>query len=164
MNKHYAAQQTLHSSKGYTLLETLISLAIFLIIVSMFVSVMHYRYSFNPEVNSFAYEEYVLFLRHLQTEFRNSEAYWVDDRERKLYFVRKTDGYTVHYEQYEDKIRRQVRGRGHEVMMQRVTGFRVYDMPYGVDVEVYTRNGSWRKPFVHPSSSTGEAGTGRHTG
>ncbi|WP_158282144.1 ComGF family competence protein [Salipaludibacillus keqinensis] len=145
---------TILNQKGMSLLEVLVGFSTLLIIVTIFPPMLlHWTYS-SPDMDQFTYEEYSLFLMQLQTEFRKSDDYWVSEKNDKLYMVRSDDEYLVHFEHYQDKIRRQVRGVGHEVFMQRVTNFRVYERSYGIEIELTYPKGTLNWSIHHPSTST----------
>ncbi|WP_280768419.1 competence type IV pilus minor pilin ComGF [Salipaludibacillus daqingensis] len=137
--------------RGLSLLETLIGLFILLTVVFFFPSVFISLTNASPDVNEFAYEEYILFINQLQMEYKRSDNYFVNDRHNKLYLVKEDDlNNIVHFEQYQDKIRRQVNGVGHEVFMQQIKGFKVYERSYGLDVEVKMDQGKLTRSIIHP--------------
>lgn len=102
--------------------------------------------------NTFYYEEFVIFAGQLQADFRKSQQYWTNDRQDRLYFDRPSDMYIVHYELYQNKIRRQVRGLGHEVFLQEVSSFHVEETTYGVLLEVTANDLSYKRVLTHPPS------------
>jgi competence protein ComGF len=137
------------NKKGFSLIEAMISLFIFVVVVTLYSTIAHYWMLASHQVNTFSYEEFVFFTNHLQAEFRESEVYWVDENEEKLYIVRPLDNQIVHYEKYKNTVRRQVRGMGHEVFLQRVTDFRVVETAYGIKIEVAHKNTIWQKNLFH---------------
>ncbi|WP_416149528.1 competence type IV pilus minor pilin ComGF [Salipaludibacillus sp. HK11] len=152
MSKHGVCRVMIHNQGGVSLLETMIGLFTLLMIVSLFPSIFLNFINSSPNVNEFSYEEYVLFTNQFQMEFKKSDMYWISERNNKIFFERPEDGYVVHFEQYQDKIRRQVRGLGHDVFMQNVSNFKVIEREYGIDINVITDNGVLQKSIVHPGS------------
>jgi competence protein ComGF len=144
---------TLKSEKGFSIIEAMIGLFIFIVVVTLYSTIAHYWMLATHQVNTFSYEEFVFFTNHLQAELRESETYWVDEKEEKLFIVRPLDNQIVHYEKYRHTVRRQVRGRGHEVFLQRVTDFRVVETAYGIKLEVKHKNTRWEKILINPTKS-----------
>jgi competence protein ComGF len=143
---------TIKNEKGFSLIEAMIGLFIFVVVVTLYSTIAYYWMFATHEVNTFSYEEYVLFVNHLQAEFRESDTYWVDENEERLFIIRPLDNQIVHYEKYKNTVRRQVRGMGHEVFLQRVTDFRVVETAYGIKVEVAHNNITWQKNLIHPAT------------
>lgn len=136
--------------KGITLLETIVSLSIFMVIAAMVPSA--YNLWITPNLSMFAYEEKVIFTSQLQLDFRPSTVYWTNSSETILYFRRTPDNATVQYELYEDKIRRRVNGTGHEVFLQNVRKLHVMKQEYGIELLVISDNGRefWHT-ITHPN-------------
>lgn len=150
VNNRGVYQVSVINQQGVSLLETLIGLFSLLVIVSLFSSVFTYWTAASPEINEFSYEEYILFIQQLQMEFKQSDQYWVNDQNNKLYMLRQENDDIVHFEKYQDKVRRQVRGVGHEVFIQQINNFRVYERAYGVEIEITTENGKLNRGIIHP--------------
>ncbi|SER49897.1 competence type IV pilus minor pilin ComGF [Salipaludibacillus aurantiacus] len=156
MLKHTVSRYICRNEQGVTLLELMIGIVIFLYMTSVFSFMFHYWTVAGGKYNDFSYEELLLFVNHLQMEFNGTELYWTD--KQKLYLLKPEDQSIVHYEHYNDKVRRQVGGRGHEVFLQRVETFQVYEKPYGIDIVVSSNKQTWEKSLIHPSFSIGRNG------
>lgn len=152
MSKYGVSQLHLTNKNGFTLIGTLISFSIFLIVVSLFPHIIGLWANTTPDRNAFSYEEFVIFTGQMQVDFRKSQSFSLNNQGNKIYFDRPEDLFIVHYEQYEDKIRRQVRGLGHEVFLQRISSIHLQEMSYGVLIEVETEGNTYRRVLTHPSS------------
>ncbi|MCD8508728.1 MAG: ComGF family competence protein [Bacillus sp. (in: Bacteria)] len=135
--------------RGITVLETMVSLLIFMIIAGMVPAA--YGLWISPSISQFSYEERVIFTTQLQLDFRPSTAYWTNASETILYFRRAPDNATVQYELYQDKVRRRVNGTGHEVFLQNVKKLHVVKKEYGIELSVTTDNGrEFSHTIAHP--------------
>lgn len=153
MNNRGVYLNIVNNQQGFSLLDTLIGLFTLLVVVSLFSSVFTSWTMASPEVNEFSYEEYILFINQLQMEFKHSNQYWVNEQNNTLYLLHPENDDIIHFEKYQDKVRRQVRGLGHEVFLQHITNFRVFERPYGIEVEVTTGDRKkLTRGIVHPIS------------
>lgn len=103
------------NNEGYTLLEMLIALSIYLFIATFLVKAMpllkHYLFSDHDRQM-----EWEVFLNQAKMEIRSSETLWIE--KGKVYLL--NDGRTIQYEQYGTMIRRRVNGEGHEPLLLNV--------------------------------------------
>ncbi|WP_183040888.1 competence type IV pilus minor pilin ComGF [Salipaludibacillus neizhouensis] len=152
MSKIGVFQRQIRNKSGFTLIGTLISLSIFLLIVSLVPPISGLWADTIPDQNSFSYEEFVIFTTQLQVDFRKSTVFSLNNQSNKIYFDRPEDQNIVHYEQYQDKIRRQVSEGGHEVFLQRINSFHVQEIPYGVVIEIEANENTYKKVLTHPST------------
>ncbi|SDY55277.1 competence protein ComGF [Evansella caseinilytica] len=137
------------SSAGMTMLELLISFAIFMIISSMVPLV--FSCLTKPDVQTISHEEQTLFFFQLQLDFRSSSDFWTNEQGTILFFTRPADGAVIQYELYQDKVRRRVNNAGHEVFLQRVNDFQVQAEAFGISVEISGKGDFHRAvTIVHP--------------
>ena len=111
----------LRKDNGFTMVEMLISLVVFMML-SILVTQMFFivRENFGKK-NQLHFKEWEIFTIQLKNEIRTSKDQSVSDN--KLYLM--TRGRIVTIERYKNIVRRQVEGRGHEVMLQNIADFHV---------------------------------------
>ncbi|WLD92048.1 competence type IV pilus minor pilin ComGF [Alkalihalobacillus sp. AL-G] len=104
--------------EGYTLLEMMIALSVFLTIVSLTPTVFSVIYSTND--NALHDQEVFLFFEQTGKEIQGSLDAYIQSG---ILYLTQTDGSTVSYEKYGDRIIRKVDGNGFETMVQNINGF-----------------------------------------
>ena len=107
--------------KGFTLLELLFSLMLFLTVTILTLQIAMAVQKHSIPDNGMDYMEWELFLTDLQWEIRNAVSH--ETRSNKLYIIQ--NDRVVSFEQNGSNIRRRVDQTGHEVMLQRVHTFRI---------------------------------------
>lgn len=124
----------LNHEKGFTLIELLLTLTIIVVTLPL----MIYLFAIFPidsQIDDLNIEQFILFLRN---DILLSER--IEVHENKLYFPLKS-GKTATIEQYNDVIRRQVDGRGHEIYLRDVHSLFVQEKAYGFDIKIRGLNG-----------------------
>ncbi|WP_170885503.1 competence type IV pilus minor pilin ComGF [Bacillus alkalicellulosilyticus] len=119
---------------GVTLLEMLMSLFIFMIVVSIFPLFMATMNKNEPNLKDF---EVQLFYSQLVMEVREARVISVHNNRLSL---TKWDGSLVTIEKYGNKVRRLVNQAGHDVMLQGVDVVLFQVVPEGVTVKVGALN------------------------
>lgn len=142
-----------NSARGFTLIEMLLSLAVFLIIVFFIVSTIpHLRFHQIGDTTA-AEMEWNLFLQQAKMEVREALAIRISDN--KLFFLKETkeNGKVVfewiRYEQYNDVLRRRVDGSGHEILLYGVISFQCTPVNKGVHLTVFHENGYTYKTTIY---------------
>ena len=103
----------LKNSKGYTLLEMLLTLIIFaLIALWLVLAIPLLKYQNNFE-DYLPFMEWRVFITQAKMEIQSSEEMWILNN--RLYL--KKDGAVIQYEKYETMIRRKVANEGHEPLL-----------------------------------------------
>ena len=101
------------NSKGYTLLEMLLTLIIFaLIALWLVLAIPLLKYQNNFE-DYLPFMEWRVFITQAKMEIQSSEEMWILNN--RLYL--KKDGAVIQYEKYETMIRRKVANEGHEPLL-----------------------------------------------
>ncbi|WP_394530465.1 competence type IV pilus minor pilin ComGF [Priestia aryabhattai] len=105
------------SEKGFTLVEMLVSFALFLIIVSFFPIIIPLaKQTYNPDF-SMNEMEWEIFVNQLAMEYREVKEVRIHATTLTL---KMENNQIITYERYEDKIRRRVDESGHEVVLQHI--------------------------------------------
>lgn len=123
------------NQKGFTLVEVMTAFILVTLIVTVFMHAYTIWRHVDTSINNPTDQELLLFqmqlnrLFELETDFEISSKSgidtWSDDHQD-----------VISYSQYQGLIRRQVNNLGHEVLMQRITHFRVYDHPEGLELHL----------------------------
>src|SRR5690625_4184346 len=114
---------------GYTFTSMLLSLTIiFISIPILLFSMNHLR--FIPTNDSLSAQQLFFILQN--ETYTAQHIYTINDR---LYIVL-NENETAQFSHYEDIIRRQINGRGHEVYLHRVKSLQMEQLPYGVHIKI----------------------------
>ncbi|WP_062355909.1 competence type IV pilus minor pilin ComGF [Bacillus kwashiorkori] len=103
---------------GFTLLEMLLSLSIF-ILITMFITIALplLKYYANSEEITFQMQ-WEIFLNQAKIELRSSERVLINRKNQLEIYNKK--GEIITYEKYKDQLRRRVNQAGHESLLYRV--------------------------------------------
>ncbi|OMP67689.1 competence type IV pilus minor pilin ComGF [Domibacillus epiphyticus] len=104
------------SNRGFTLIEALIALIVFLACAASFPLLYDAAYRAIETSKAEKNMEWEIFVVQLRNEMQMSKNWHVSGG--KLYYG-EADALTS-ISQYQDKLRRQINGRGHEVMLQHI--------------------------------------------
>ena len=127
----------LRKDSGFTMVEMLISLVVFMMLAILTAQIfLTVRDQFG-EKNHLHTKEWELFTLQLKSEIRTSTDQSVLNN--KLYLM--TRGKVVTIERYKNIVRRQVDGRGHEIMLQNIADFHVEQDGSAVIVQVIDHEG-----------------------
>ncbi|RSD27482.1 competence protein comGF [Mesobacillus subterraneus] len=141
------------NERGFTMLEMVISLAFFMIIVSML------PIGFSLLLNNSAAElgirqmEWEVFSSQVKKEIRTAEQIMVQPDKLLL----TVNGQTVLYEKYGSGIRRRVNYQGHEILVQSILTCSFQNIIDGVEITAVDLNGKTRSVRVHQFYQTGSA-------
>lgn len=95
--------------------------------------------------NELSVNQFFIFLRN---DVLTSEQVYTDD-DNKMYFLLPTDE-VAHIEQYQNVIRRQVNGRGHEIYLRDIDSFTLQPISFGTQVTIVTKEGrEYEKKIAH---------------
>lgn len=104
------------NNRGYTLVEALIALTVFMTCAASFPLIYDAVYRIVETSKSEKNTEWEIFIVQLRNELHKSSNWHVVSG--KLHYG--VEGSITSISQYEDKLRRQINGQGHEVMLQNV--------------------------------------------
>lgn len=115
---------------GFTLIEVIIAFTIFLVIASV---IPHYFnvISFDPKYNQRI--ETSIFFQQLANEVNESIGFSVNNN---ILYLKKSNGVTVSYGFFQQRIRRQVNNQGQEVALQNVDQIEFSLWNNGIDIRV----------------------------
>jgi competence protein ComGF len=120
------------NENGFTLLEMLLSLSVFLILASFFPVMTKILLQEQHLDNRIQRMEWEVFSAQVKKEIRVSKKMTISNQ---LVLLEK-DGQIISYEKYGTNIRRRVDYKGHEILLQKVQSFRFEKLKNGVRVYV----------------------------
>ncbi len=126
------------NDKGFTLVEMLVTFSILLVILSLispFLSVV-----FRDNNDQFNKLEWQILIQQMKMEVR--EASEITVSKNNSVFFKNPSGELVSFEKYNDKIRRRVNGKGHEVLLQQITDVTFESKTDGFLISVVTVDGN----------------------
>jgi competence protein ComGF len=134
----------LRNKQGFTLIEALLALFIFMIISTLFTLILsHLIPNRNQQgIHAFEWEN---FIEQAKVEIREANEYHVDSN--IIYFTLQ-NGTTSTFSKYKNLIRRQVDGTGHEVLVQQVSDFSCKEIANGIEVTVTDVNGKIHRRII----------------
>ncbi|RUQ28386.1 prepilin-type N-terminal cleavage/methylation domain-containing protein [Peribacillus cavernae] len=138
----------LRKSDGFTLVEMLVSLVIFMVISSFVLNLFTLMKTNATEKSSLNQREREVFINQLKQDVWQSNSQQASDN--KLYLT--VGNNIVLIEQYQDKVRRRLNGTGHELMLQNVGSFGVNSDGKVVTITISDKQGkqfNYRlRPFI----------------
>ncbi|CAH0345719.1 competence type IV pilus minor pilin ComGF [Bacillus sp. CECT 9360] len=130
----------LRKDNGFTLVEMLVSLVVFMIIASFVLNLFTLIQTNTTEKSSLNQKEWEIFINQLKRDVWQSRT--METSDNKLYLTVGED--VVLIEQYQDKVRRRLNVTGHEVALQNISSFQVISDGKTLTVTVVDKQG---KPF-----------------
>lgn len=136
----------LRKDKGFTMVDMLISLVVFMIITILVTQMFVIVRENLIKKNQLNLQEWEIFSIQLKNEIRNSKDQSIVDN--KLYLLSR--GSIVTIEQYKNLVRRQVNGMGHEIMLQNIASYHVQQDGFDITVNVMDHQGIQYTRTFHP--------------
>ncbi|MGP4080914.1 competence type IV pilus minor pilin ComGF [Pseudalkalibacillus sp. R45] len=132
---------------GYTLLEMIISLTIFLTLAAL--TPLMFSAIFSTSGRPLNHQEISLFFEQADKELQGTIS--VEKRWDRLYLMQ-PDGKEISYEKYGDRIVRKVNGAGFEVILQDIQRFRAEHDQYSVEliVQAHERSFTHKAILIQP--------------
>ncbi|WP_260412253.1 competence type IV pilus minor pilin ComGF [Alkalihalobacillus sp. TS-13] len=121
---------------GFTLLEMIISLTIFLILAVL--TPLMFSAIFSTSGQPLHHQEISLFFEQADKELQGSIS--AEKRWDRLYLIQ-PDGNEISYEKYGDRIVRKVNGAGFEIILQDIQSFRTEHDQHSVELIVQAHEG-----------------------
>ncbi|AOM82651.1 competence type IV pilus minor pilin ComGF [Salisediminibacterium beveridgei] len=136
---------------GFTLIEVMTALVLVTLILTAFTHSYAVWRQLDTTVNQPSEQELLLFQLQLMRLFEMETDYAVSGRSS---FDTWSDEHedTISYSQYRDVIRRRVNQLGHEVLMQRITHFRVFEHPEGLELHLLLDGKQKKWVMYHPGN------------
>ncbi|QPC46857.1 competence type IV pilus minor pilin ComGF [Mangrovibacillus cuniculi] len=121
------------SQKGFTLLESLLSLMLFTFIILLTTICLQWNIQKGEELYNQSYLEWEMFQHYLVDESRR--ALHIDTLNNQLIMTMK-NGDKIKYEKYGNVIRRRVNDKGHEPVLLGINGMIVNRTQGSIELEV----------------------------
>lgn len=125
------------SNNGFTLIETLLTFALFLMMASLFPLMIQAIPKIT--ITDAHFMEIDLFFNQLAMEIRQSKEVSING---STLLLSQTNGDIVTIEKYQDKIRRRVFGAGHEVYLNNIKAVTYEKENHGVKVTIENHDGN----------------------
>lgn len=127
-----------NNQAGYSFINLLLSLVIYFTIISSFTLILHFVSTQTHYPDDLKPFEWEVFLIQIQREL--NEASNIETTTNQLSFQNK-EGETVTIHQYQNLLRRQVEGRGHEIVLLQVKESAFIEENTGVTLKVVSTAG-----------------------
>ncbi|PLT35246.1 competence type IV pilus minor pilin ComGF [Bacillus sp. V5-8f] len=138
----------LRKDNGFTLIEMLVSLSIFVLVSSFTAGMFTFFKTGIVEKSSINQKEWEVFISQLKQDVWMSTSRQVSGD--RLYLM--GDGDVILIEQYQDKVRRRLNGTGHELMLQNISRLEVETNGSLITVTIRDKQGKLftrkLRPFV----------------
>ncbi|MGM0874242.1 MAG: competence type IV pilus minor pilin ComGF [Bacillota bacterium] len=127
-----------NNEQGYTFLNLILSFFIYSIIISSLTIILHFLLSHSQHPNDLKPYEWELFVIQLHKEFKEANNVVVNKTEVTLL---NKQGQLISINHYQNLIRRQVVGKGHEIFLLNVKSVTFQQEPSGVRISVVSEAG-----------------------
>jgi competence protein ComGF len=121
----------LRKQDGYTFLQAVFTLCIFLLIASCMLPIFSGITLIQKKLDPSKEYEWNLFSHQFRLEFRGARDITVTDSTINF----KKDGEEILYEKYGEYLRRRVNRRGHEIVLGPLNAFKVNTAKNGVEIQ-----------------------------
>ncbi|WP_338036898.1 competence type IV pilus minor pilin ComGF [Metabacillus litoralis] len=132
-----------HNEKGFTLLNLLYSFVIYALIISSLTMILTFLVTNSQYSKDLKPYEWELFIIQLHQEMKNSVNWTVNNNE--LLFENK-QGQLISISKYNQLIRRQVYGMGHEILLMKIGTLNFEQQQEGIKMTVSSQAG---KEYTH---------------
>lgn len=134
---------------GYTLLEMLFALSLFLLILSFITSTVSLLRYHGSGTTASTEMTWTLFVQQTKKEMREALAIDIGEGVMDVLIKGEHGMETISYEQYGYVLRRRVNGAGHEVLLYDVTTFTIKPVYRGVQLTIEHENGNTYETTIH---------------
>jgi len=121
--------QVLSSERGFTLLETLLTFSLLLLIISISTSILHPFIQNNVKNDSLNFLEWDNFIFKVQNDI--NAGIRVTSTLHRIQ-IEAADHSISSYEQYQQIIRRQKNGTGHDIALQNIKDIQIYPISFAL--------------------------------
>lgn len=133
-----------NNEKGFTFLHLLVAISV-LTVSLPFLSYLLNAADYHNNYHEISVQQFFLYMRN---DVIQSTGYHIRQTPPEIY-LNLRDGRTARFEQYDDLIRRQVDGRGHEVYLRDIVEMELSHLDYGFQIKITTLEGeTCEKAFV----------------
>lgn len=126
------------NERGYTFLNLFFTFLIYSFIISTITIVFHFLVSHSQHPDDLKPYEWELFVIQLHREIKESSTITVN--ETNISFINK-QGQNVSINKYNNLIRRQIEGKGHEIMLLKVISVTFQKVDSGIELSVVSEAG-----------------------
>ncbi|THE15510.1 prepilin-type N-terminal cleavage/methylation domain-containing protein [Bacillus timonensis] len=137
------------NQKGFTFVEMLVTFSILLVILGFIAPFLSVVYRDNGE--QFNKLEWQILLQQMKMEIREAREITVSGGE-SVSFINVV-GDVVSFEKYQDKIRRRVNSKGHELLLQHITDVTFEPRTNGFLITVVTVDGKTYQALISSLTS-----------
>jgi competence protein ComGF len=139
------------SENGFTMVEMLLSVMLFLLIASLLPLGMKILLDNRTDDTAVRKMEWEVFSSQVKKEIRSAQQMTVQSDKLLL----KVDGQFIIYEKYATSMRRRVNYQGHEILMQNLSSFSFAKIADGVEIKAMDVGGTHYSVRIHQFSQTG---------
>jgi competence protein ComGF len=139
------------NERGFTMLEMLLSLMMFLMIASMLPLGFGILLDDSVIEEGIRGMEWEVFSSQVKKEIRTAEQVTVQSDKLLL----KVDGQFILYEKYASSMRRRVNYKGHEILFQNLSSFTFEQIADGVMISAVDSNRTYYSVRIHQFHQTG---------
>ncbi|WLR56363.1 competence type IV pilus minor pilin ComGF [Mesobacillus subterraneus] len=139
------------SEKGFTMVEMLLSVLLFLLIVSMLPLGMKIILDNRVADTAVRKMEWEVFSSQVKKEIRSAQQLTVQSDK----LLMKVDGQFILYEKYASSMRRRVNYQGHEILVQNLSSFSFGKIADGVEIKAKSVQGGNYSVRIHQFYQTG---------
>ncbi|MEH7384951.1 competence type IV pilus minor pilin ComGF [Bacillus sp. JJ1521] len=125
------------NEKGFTFVEMLVTFSILLVILSFIAPFLGVVYRDNGE--QFNKLEWQILIQQMKMEIREASEISVSKNSSVSFSIAAGD--VVSFEKYQDKVRRRVNSKGHELLLQHITDVTFEPRTNGFLISVVTVDG-----------------------
>ncbi|WP_197090970.1 competence type IV pilus minor pilin ComGF [Bacillus sp. FJAT-27231] len=135
----------LTNNNGFTMVESLFVLMIFISMAALFPLIYGTVYRVEEQLDPERRTEWELFVLQLRKELYMSHSLKITDEQ--ITFIQ--EGEVVSIEKYKEGIRRRVGGRGHEMILQEVSSVQFYPCDSSLCTRAVFKNGEKERAYLH---------------
>lgn len=150
-HKSYMKNVLPQNERGFTMVEMLLSVLLFLLIASMLPLGMKIILDNRTADTAVRRMEWEIFSSQVKKEIRSAQQLTVQPDK----LLMKVDGQFILYEKYASSMRRRVNYQGHEILIQNLSSFSFAKIADGVEVRAKDVKGTDYSVRVHQFYQTG---------
>ncbi|MFT9600216.1 competence type IV pilus minor pilin ComGF [Mesobacillus sp.] len=139
------------SERGFTMVEMLLSVLLFLLIASMLPLGMKIILNYHAADTAVRKMEWEVFSSQVKKEVRSAQQLTVQPDK----LLMKIDGQFILYDKYASSMRRRVNYQGHEILVQNLSSFSFGKIADGVEIKAKDVQGKDYSVRIHQFHQTG---------
>ena len=137
----FACMDIYQNEEGFTFITYFLALSLIAITIPFF----SYILNMLNEPSTYSTQTIHTFSHFSREEVIRAEHYEISNNQLSLFLH---DGSTATYHQYNNAIRRQVNGEGHEIYVMDVNDLRFIPLPYGFKMHITTKQGELHEKTI----------------